>query len=148
MNTALSFLLLVAIFLIALRFFPVDTLDYHVDPADPEPRRSEVRLIGLDAPRFATTADELLETVVRIARSEFGTRLVEGSVDEGLVTFVSRSRVFGFRDFTTIKAVDEVAGAKLAVWARPRGNVYDWGVNTKRLDRWLRKLEQTFDRVE
>lgn len=147
MNTALSILALLAVALVALRFYPIDTVVYHVDPADPETRRSEVRLIGLDAPRYAATADELLVAFARIARADFGTRLVQGSADEGMMTFVSRSRVFGFRDFTTVKAVDEVAGAKLAIWARPRHNVYDWGVNAKRLDRWLAKLQQSFDRI-
>ena len=52
--------------------------------------------------------------------------------------------MFGFVDFITVKAVNESEGAKLSVFARPQYNVYDWGVNAKRLDRWLGELEQAF----
>ena len=73
--------------------------------------------------------------------------MVQGSADEGMITFVARSRVLGLRDYITVKAVDEAGGlAKLAVLARPRINGYDWGVNARRLDRWLGELEQTFRR--
>ena len=143
MKTILWTLALAVIGLIALRFYPVDTEEYHADPGEPDRQRSEVRLIGLDAPRFPASADDVLETFAEIALADFGTRLVEGSVDEGMMTFVSRSKVFGFRNFTTVKAVDEPGGAKLAVLARPRLNGYDWGVNAKRLDRWLLELQQT-----
>ena len=61
-----------------------------------------------------------------------------------MITFTARSKVFGFVDFITVKAVNESEGAKLSVFARPQYNVYDWGVNAKRLDRWLGELEQAF----
>ncbi len=136
-------LLAALIGLAVIRLIPVDTEAFHEDPALPEKRRSEVRLIGREAPRYPVEADELLAAFQRIATADFSTRLVEGSVEEGMMTFVSRSPVFGFRDFTTVKAVDEAGGAKLSLFARPRGNVYDWGMNEKRSDRWLGELQET-----
>ena len=143
MNTVFSILAFVVVVLVIARLIPVDAEPFHEDPAEPDRQRSEVRLIGRDAPRFPADADTVLETLIGIARSDWGVRIAEGSIDEGMITFVARSKVFGFRDYITVKATDETGGAKLAVYARPRFNVYDWGVNGRRLDRWLGELEQT-----
>ena len=70
-------------------------------------------------------------------------RPVAGGLDEGMITFLVRSKIIGFRDYVTVKAVDEVEAAKLSVLARPRINGYDWGTNAKRLDRWLQEMAQT-----
>ena len=144
MQSMLYFFLFAALVVLAARFIPVDTEPFHEDPALPEKQRSEVRLIGREAPRFEADADIVLTEFSRIARRDWRVGLVEGSVDEGMMTFVARSTVFGFRDFITVKATDEAGGSKLAIYARPRFNVYDWGVNQKRLDRWLSKLEEAF----
>ena len=135
-----------ALAIIVARFIPVDTEPFHEDPAEPETRRSEVRLIGPDAPRFPADADTVLTELSHIASRDWSVGRVEGSIDEGMITFVARSRVFGFRDFLTVQAIDDTGAAKLSAFARPRFNVYDWGVNRKRLDRWLGELEQTLGR--
>ncbi|MEM6386344.1 MAG: DUF1499 domain-containing protein [Pseudomonadota bacterium] len=142
MQSALYTLGVVALIILAARFIPADSEPFHEDPAEPEKRRSEVRLIGREAPRFATDADTLLTTLSKVVRRDWRVGIVEGSVDEGMITFVARSTIFGFRDYITVKATDEAGGAKLSVFARPRFNVFDWGVNQKRLNRWLGKLEK------
>lgn len=136
----------VIVILIALifRFWPVDSEPFHEDPAISDVRRSEVRLVAREAPRFNAEAFDVLEAFISIAKRDWGVSVVQGGVEEGMVTLVARSRLIGFRDYVTAKAVDEAGRAKLAVFARPRMNVYDWGVNKKRLDRWLGELEQTF----
>lgn len=136
----------VIVILIALIFrsWPVDSEPFHEDPAVSDKRRSEVRLIGRDAPRFEAEAYDVLEAFIKIARRDWGVSIVQGDVDEGMVTLVARSKLIGFRDYITAKAVDEAGEAKLALHARPRMNVYDWGVNKKRLDRWLNQMEQAF----
>lgn len=146
MATLFYTLVFIIAVLVVLRLIPVDTEPYHEDPAEPEHKRSEVRLIGREAPRFPADADTVLETLLEIVRRDWTAGVVEGSVDEGMITFVARSPVFGFRDFITVKATDEAGGSKLAVYARPRMNVYDWGANSRRLDRWLGELEQTLRR--
>ena len=142
MNTLLSLLAVLVVIVIVARFIPADSEPFHEDPAEPDARRSEFRLIGREAPRYHVDADTVLEAFSDIARSRWNVFLVEGSVDEGMMTFVARSTVFGFRDYVTVKATDESGGAKLSVFARPRFNVYDWGVNEKRLDRWFGELEE------
>ncbi len=146
MATLLYTLGFIIVALVVMRLIPVDTELFHEDPAEADHQRSEVRLIGREAPRFPADADTVLETLMAIVRRDWTAGWVEGSVDEGMVTFVARSPVFGFRDFITVKATDEPGGSKLAVYARPRMNVYDWGANTRRLDRWLGELDQTLRR--
>jgi uncharacterized protein (DUF1499 family) len=146
-KTFLYTIAFLAVLLLVARFIPVDTEPFHEDPAEPDHQRSEVRLIGREAPRFPGDADAVLDAFAEIALRDWGVHIVEGSVDEGMITFVARSKVFGFRDFITVKAVDEAGGVtKLSVFSRPRFNFYDWGVNAKRLDRWLGELEQTLRR--
>lgn len=140
----LAFVLIAAI--LWLRFGPHDVDKWHVDPGDAdESERAQVRLIGLDAPRFASDVDSVLEKLLEIARSEPRTRVLEGDADEGMITFVAFS-VIGFRDYITVKAVAEAGGlTKLAIASRTRSPVgYDWGVNAARIDRWLQELQQTF----
>lgn len=143
MKTLLSLLGFALVAIVVARFIPVDNEPFHEDPAEPDAQRSEVRLIGREAPRFPADAETVLETFHDIATSDWTVGLVEGSTDEGMMTFVARSLVFGFRDYITVKATDEPGGAKLSVYARPRFNAYDWGVNRKRLDRWLGEMQQT-----
>lgn len=136
-------LILLAAGLLWIRFAPIDRDRWHLDPADAEsPERSGVRFIGREAPRYPGDPDTVLAAFDEIAMSEPRTRLLEGDIDEGMLTYVSRSRVFGFADFVTVKAVSEGDRTKLSVISRarvgPRG--YDWGVNAERLDRWLQDM--------
>ncbi|MCG6883786.1 MAG: DUF1499 domain-containing protein [Silicimonas sp.] len=141
MTLLLGFLVLA---LVLARLMPVDTEPFHVDPAAAEARRSEVRMVGEDAPVYPADAGAILAEFSAIALADPRVSQVQGSADEGMITFVARSLVFGFRDFITVRAEDVSGGARLSVFARPRINGYDWGVNAERLDRWLGKLEQAF----
>ena len=147
MQASIVLILLVAVLYLCLRLWPEDKNRWHVDPADTtDPRRSGVRLIGPDAPRFPGDADTVLGVIVDIVKASPRTRRVDGSIDEGMITFVVRSRTMGFRDYVTFKAVSEGGLSKLAVYARPGMNVYDWGTNAALLDDWLLKAQQTLDR--
>lgn len=146
MQSVYVLILLLVVAHIVWRIWPDDKNKWHVDPADREfARRFEVRLIGLDAPRFPVDAVTLLTTMQAIAAEEPRTWLLDGAIDEGMLTFTHRT-LLGFRDYTTLMAVDEVSGAKLSVYARPGWNVYDFGVTKKRMDRWLLEAEQTLSR--
>lgn len=59
------------------------------------------------------------------------TEVLAGSVAEERITYVTRSRVFGFPDYTTI----ELADGELRAFGRARFGLSDLGVNAARLDR-------------
>nr|WP_303626490.1 DUF1499 domain-containing protein [Roseovarius sp. M141] len=68
-----------------------------------------------------------------IIRAEPRTHVLAGSVECGMVTYVTRSKVFGFPDYTTVAQ----RGADLALYARLRYGKSDMGVNKARVERWL-----------
>ena len=64
--------------------------------------------------------------------------VLAGSVEEGMVTYITRSAVFGFPDYTTVRQ----RGDELEIYGRLRMGYSDLGVNGKRIDRWLALLRQ------
>lgn len=145
MKTYLYVAVFAIIAFIVLRYAPVDHEEFHDDPAEPDPQRAEVRLIGLDAPRFPAPAAEVLEEFAAIALRDQGVHIAAGDLDEGMITFVARSKILGLRDYITVKAVDEVGASKLAILARPKGRLFGGHANAARLDRWLQELSHTFE---
>ncbi|MEN8657020.1 MAG: DUF1499 domain-containing protein, partial [Marivita sp.] len=64
------------------------------------------------------------------------TEVLTGSVEEGKVTYVTRSQWMGFPDYTTVMKSDDV----LELFARLRFGQSDMGVNKARVDGWLDRL--------
>lgn len=71
-----------------------------------------------------------------IVRREPRTEVLAGSVAEGRVTYVTRSKFWGFPDYATL----ERRGEGVAIWSRLRFGRSDMGVNGKRVARWLAAL--------
>ena len=72
-----------------------------------------------------------------IARGTARTRVLAGSVEEGMVTYVTRTRMLGFPDYTTVQQEGDV----LRIYARSRFGRKDFGVNLRRIDGWLALLK-------
>lgn len=75
------------------------------------------------------------------------TKRVAGGVDEGRITYVTRSRVMGFPDYTTVsaRAPDTTAGrdmGSLAIYGRLRFGKADVGVNRARINGWMAQLDK------
>jgi len=66
------------------------------------------------------------------------THVLAGAVDAGMITYVTRSRVFGFPDYTTLRHRD----GRIEIWGRLRFGRSDFGVNARRIDGWLQALAQ------
>lgn len=129
--------------LLWVRLSPHDADRWHVDPADADPPRGNgYRIIGEEAPRFLGDPQLVIETLIDVARTEDRARILDGGVDEGLITFVTRTKWVGFPDYVTFKAVAEGDRTKLAAISRARYGGSDWGVNRERLDRWFAELER------
>lgn len=81
---------------------------------------------------------ELLERLDAIALATPRTIRLAGSVSEGRITWVTRSALWGFPDYTTA----EVRADGLYVYARLRFGRGDMGVNAARLQAWMQALSQ------
>ena len=116
---------------------------WHIDPADAdEPGRTGWRMIGREAPRYPGDPTRILGVFTEIALEEPRVRLLDGDADEGMLTFLVRSKGLGFKDYVTVKAVAEGPETKLGVISRAGSSAgTDLGRNRERLDRWLAELD-------
>lgn len=116
-----------------IRLAPSDQTRWHVSPR-----------VERDAD-FAGGVARLLEgraadlpALDAIIRATPRTKRLFGAVEDGRITYVTRSRVMGFPDYTTIEA----DGDDLRLLARLRFGQSDLGVNRNRVEGWLAQLEQ------
>ncbi|WP_170477906.1 DUF1499 domain-containing protein [Ruegeria arenilitoris] len=115
-----------------VRLAPSHPDRWHVAPlgkADRNNRGSVFRVIE--------TGPNGLARLDAIARETPRTRVLAGSVDDGMVTYITRTRVIGFPDYTT--AMQD--GNTLRIRARLRFGRSDFGVNQARVDGWLALLQ-------
>lgn len=124
--------------IVYVRLAPTDPAAWHVDPAagqsGPGAAVADVTLPGAPG--------EVLARLEAVALATARTRRLAGSVGEGRITFVTRSAVFGFPDYTTISAepAPDGQGTRLRIFARLRFGQADFGVNAARVSAWLDAL--------
>lgn len=140
------FLVVVCAFLaiaVTARLVPDDPARWHVDPvrAASTGKPNEYRLLPPDAPVYEGTPEALAGAFRDVALAEPRTKLIAGSAGEREMTFVQRSRVFGFPDYVSAGFREAEGGATLAVFSRARFGKSDMGVNEARVRRWLDRLE-------
>lgn len=127
-----------------VRLAPSDPAVWHVDPkaAAPGEGRFVVRPEGGDVafPVSALSPAELLGRLDAVAMATPRTMRLAGSVDEGRITYVTRTKGLGFPDYTTVEAVEGPGGTSLAIFARLRFGKSDLGVNRARVEGWLAAL--------
>lgn len=143
MLTVLTVLAVIAVIAILfVRYAPFDPDDWHLDPAEIEDiKRNGIRLIGREAPRFPGDAETVLKTFGEVAFSYPRVNVLDGGVDEGMLTLIVRSRTLGFPDVVTAKVAAEGPNlTKISLASRARFGVSDLGVNAARLDQWLQDM--------
>lgn len=86
--------------------------------------------------RIRTTGPDGLERFDAVALASPRTEVLTGSVAAGMVTYITRSPVFGFPDYTTVQQVED----DIKVFARLRFGGSDFGVNRKRVTGWLAQM--------
>ena len=97
-------------------------------------------------PVFATDPATLLSAFDEIVRATPRSKALFEDAPNGRATYVTRSALLGFPDYTSVKAVPEAGGAALMIWARQRFGVADMGVNRKRVETWMAALEERLPR--
>ena len=121
-----------------VRFAPSDPARWHVPPAGAEGPRGEVLTVKGGATLLLTSADPAMELAAldAIALATPRTTRLAGRAAEGRITWISRSRFWGFPDYTTAQITPD----GLAIYARQRFGSNDWGINAARLRDWLAQL--------
>lgn len=122
-----------------VRLAPSDPARWHVPPVAEGPWDEVVPLTGAASLRLSDargTSADLLARLDAVALDTPRTRRLAGSVEEGRITWVTRSALWGFPDYTTAEARDD----GLHLHARLRFGREDMGVNAARLRDWLARL--------
>ena len=144
MKTVLfAVLAVVAAFALYVRLAPSDPARWHVRPVMPVPGPGDwPERGGFRAQRVVEGKPEaVLAALDAIARATPRTRRVAGSPVEGMVTYRTRSALWGFPDYATVAVAPAGTGTRLLVHSRLRFGTSDLGVNRARVEGWLAALE-------
>lgn len=125
-----------------VRLAPYDPGRWHTRPDMPEAGEGDwPAAAGHRAARyFPEPPDAVLARLDAIATAAPRTARIGGSVEDGMITWRSRSAVWGFPDFTTAVAEPADGGTRLSIYGRARFGRSDLGVNRTRVTRWLDEL--------
>jgi uncharacterized protein (DUF1499 family) len=119
-----------------VRLAPSDPARWHTDPVlGASGPGSHAARVTLPLPPA-----DALAALDAVAMAEPRTVRLAGSPADGRITWISRSRLWGFPDYITASAIPDGTGATLVVHARLRFGTSDLGVNAARVTRWLAAL--------
>jgi len=115
-----------------IRLAPSNPEKWHVPlefETDADFRNGARRVIDGDQTEF--------DRLDRIIRNEPRSTVLAGSLADGRVTYVLRTKFVGFPDYATIERVD--GQIRILSWLRFGSS--DGGLNRTRVERWLKGLE-------
>jgi uncharacterized protein (DUF1499 family) len=136
---ALGLLVALVAFALYVRLAPSVPARWHAAPMTEGPPGEVVAVENSAALRLGPEAGvptELLAKLDAVAAATPRTSRLAGSVEEGKITWVTRSALWGFPDYTTAEARAD----GLHIQARSRFGQRDMGVNAARLTDWLSRL--------
>lgn len=129
----LAIVALVAGFAGWVRMAPSDPARWHVPVPAAENRDMPGGVIRVVPGRADRLAD--LDAIIRATPR---TDVLAGSADTGRITYIARSKLWGFPDYATVEARE----GDLLIHSRLRFGQSDMGVNRARVEGWLRRLGQ------
>lgn len=95
----------------------------------------------IPAPVYDVSPQRLRQELDAILASEPRMTVVESDAAALTDRYVQRSRVLGFPDTIVVRFIDRPQGrSTIALYSRSQFGRSDFGVNRKRLERWLEKL--------
>lgn len=126
-----------------VRMAPSDPAVWHVDPDLVTERgryNSFLMRDGADAPalRLAAPPAEVAAQLEKIILATPRTTRLAG--DAGFATYITRSALWGFPDYASVRVKPDGTGAVVTVFARSRFGQGDFGVNHTRVEGWMRQL--------
>lgn len=130
----LLYLVLLAVlgFGLWVRMAPSDPARWHVSAGDGGNRDFAGAVI-----RTIPAGPGDMARLDKIIRATPRTSLLAGSPEEGMVTYITRSRLWGFPDYTTIEA----RTGHIVIHGRLRFGSSDMGVNRARVEGWIAALD-------
>jgi hypothetical protein len=143
----LAFAIIAALGLLAyIRLAPSDPALWNVSPVTTAEAEQGICLDaiitqsnGARAACLSTeTPDALLAKLDAIALATPRTTRLAGTPQSGRITWITRTALIGYPDYTTAEASQTPTGTRLDIYARQRFGVADWGVNAARLEEWLK----------
>lgn len=140
MGLALGLVLAAVIGLLAyVRLAPSDPARWHVDLATLGDGAGGHAFCTWPGERYAPSepvqAD--LARLDKIALATPRTERLAGSVEEGRITWITRSALLGFPDYTTAQVMP---GPGFCIYGRQRFGSEDLGVNARRIGVWAQDL--------
>ena len=126
-------------FAVWVRLAPSDTAVWHVAPGAKGQWDIVQALTGAASLRLSAAKGapaDLLARLDALALATPRTTRLAGTVAEGRITWVTRSALWGFPDYTTAEARAD----GLYIEARQRFGREDMGVNAARLQDWLLRI--------
>ncbi len=114
-----------------IRLAPTDPLRWHVAPEVTEDRN----LPGGVKRVIAAWSDDYVR-LDKIISGSPRTRRIAGGPRADMTTYVTRSLVWGFPDYTTVAR----SGDQIQIHARARFGRSDMGVNRRRVEGWIAAL--------
>ncbi|MCL6282982.1 DUF1499 domain-containing protein [Ruegeria sp. 2012CJ41-6] len=129
----LIWVLLIAVVVVLgyVRLAPSEVTEWHVAPVGDSDVNGKGSVL-----RVLRTGPDALKQFDAVARAGAGTKVLAGSLDEGMITYITRTKVFGFPDYTTAQQQGEI----LRIHARLRFGRSDFGVNRKRVEAWIAQM--------
>jgi uncharacterized protein (DUF1499 family) len=132
-----------------IRLAPDDVAQWHVDPQTvkrgPKPNQFVLRDGDGDAesPVFDMSADDLAQVFDDYALSRPRVTRLAGDPQQLWVTYIQRSKWFGFPDYISVRALPAEAGrSALVIYSRARYGGSDLGVNEARIAKWIDGLRR------
>lgn len=142
-NTSWLLVMIAISGLIYVRFSAHDTALVHVMP--PTGATTDSPVINEGSASFLYLSENkpesLWDNISSVVLSTPRTQKIAGSEKSGMITYVTRTRVFGFPDYTTILVSQNAEKTQVRMFGRLRFGRSDFGVNAARLKGWVLALK-------
>lgn len=129
-----------------IRLAPSDPAVWHISPVTAAEVGQGTCLASIttvkggarSACRSSDTPETLLSRLDQTAMATPRTTRLAGSPRSGRITWITRSALMGYPDYTTAEATQTPTGTRLDIHARQRFGEADFGVNAARLQALLK----------
>ena len=149
MKVLLICLLICFLLFTYIRFSKVDQSIWHLDPDSITYINANNSFLlnhkNKGAETFNIGANALFNNLNDIILND-NCEKVFGDINLGLITYVCRSKVFGFPDYISISVKKlDFNKSSISVFSRSRFGRYDFGKNKQRIQKWLTELKNLSD---